>query len=181
MKKENGLTLIELMIGIAVFAILVSLAAPQFTNLMRKQEMKSQASLLKSALAYARNEAISRSSGVNLCGTTDGVSCSKAKNWSAGWLVYVDDESSTDQYFQSGTDTLLKQNQNKGNSKLSLIASVDVIEYNQFGELDDDSANVDLVVCAAGTTDAEKAYLARTITVTPVGSSRVAAGSTSCP
>ena len=159
------------MLGIAVFAILVSMAAPQFTNLKHRQEMKSQEGLLRSTLAYARNEAISRRKDVYVCGTANGASCVTGKDWSAGWLVYIDENSSA---ALDSKDTVLKKTQHSKSSKARLMASSASFYYNDAGEAGE--SNFHLMLCAgnaAGGSDEDKS---RTISVNNVGSTRVAKG-----
>lgn len=57
----NGLTLIELMVTLAVFAVLALLAAPHLALWLRNTHVRSAAEQLASALRLAQNEATVRS------------------------------------------------------------------------------------------------------------------------
>lgn len=56
-KKENGFTLIELMVTIAVMAIIAMMAAPSMNDFRKNQQLKEQENKIKLALTEARTEA----------------------------------------------------------------------------------------------------------------------------
>lgn len=60
----RGFTAIELMVTVAVVAILVALAAPSFRQLIATQRVKSVASALNESLWIARSEALKRNDNV---------------------------------------------------------------------------------------------------------------------
>ena len=86
--KLSGFTLIELMISIAVAAILFGIAVPQFSTVTQNARMTSARNGLFTAFQLARTEAITRHVHVVVCASSDGESCSG--NWDGGALVYVD-------------------------------------------------------------------------------------------
>jgi len=89
MKKSIlGFTLLELMFAIAIAAILVAIAAPNFSDTLKANRVQSQARDLYSQLNYARSEAVSRGSIVLFCRSSDASTCSGT--WSNGWIVCVD-------------------------------------------------------------------------------------------
>ena len=91
-KKRNnaGVTLLELMIVIAVAAILAAMAAPSFNELIRDMRMSSASNQLFVDLNQARSEAIKRNTWVLVCanpGGTNPTDCAAATNWTNGWLI----------------------------------------------------------------------------------------------
>lgn len=64
--RIHGFTLIELMIVVAVLAVLGTLAAPSFRGLLAEQRLAAATSSLNSLLWLARSEAIKRNVPVNL-------------------------------------------------------------------------------------------------------------------
>lgn len=88
MSKSRGFTLIELMITIAVMAILLSLALPSFQQTLRSNRVATTTNELLASLSLARSEAIRNTHGASLCPSADGTSC--GTDWNAGWLVWGD-------------------------------------------------------------------------------------------
>ena len=100
-----GFSLIELMVTIAIAAILAGVAAPQMTKMMNANRIQSAASALQGDMMYARTEAIKRGTAVSLCPSSDGSSCLTANTWHSGWIVFTD---TTGNGTVDGTDTVLK-------------------------------------------------------------------------
>ncbi len=92
-KRQRGLTLIELMIAVAVGAILLALAAPSFQQALGKNRLSSAASELTGAVQLARAEAIRNNRRVTLCRSEDGSACSAGSSSWPGWIVFVDTDS----------------------------------------------------------------------------------------
>ncbi|OOG36933.1 hypothetical protein B0B52_19125 [Polaromonas sp. A23] len=81
-----GFTMVELMVVIAIVGVLVALAAPSFTELMRRNRLSAAASALQVSLSLARSEAVKRGSDARVtvaANTTAGA-------WTNGWTVFVD-------------------------------------------------------------------------------------------
>ena len=81
--KELGFTLIELMVTLAMVAILMTVAVPSITAFQRNAELTSFSNSLLSAINAARGEAMKRGRNAMII-PTDGA------NWSNGWTVFVD-------------------------------------------------------------------------------------------
>lgn len=87
-KDALGLTLVELMVTLAVFAVLVGIAAPAFGNLVEQNRVTSAANAFLTTLHLARSEAVRRGAPVTLCTSQDGATCSASSDWDGGWILY---------------------------------------------------------------------------------------------
>jgi type IV fimbrial biogenesis protein FimT len=87
----RGLTLIELMVTLAVLAILLALAAPSFTTFVKNARLDSATTDIQSALSLARSEAVTRREAVSVCMSTDGSTCTGTA-WKDGLLVFTNGE-----------------------------------------------------------------------------------------
>jgi type IV fimbrial biogenesis protein FimT len=75
-----GFTLIELMVSVAVLAIVLALAVPNFQDFVRRNRLAATTNDLVSALALARSEAVKRAARVSVA----------SADWRVGWQVFVD-------------------------------------------------------------------------------------------
>ncbi|MGI2039078.1 GspH/FimT family pseudopilin [Shewanella frigidimarina] len=101
MKRTYGFTLIELMVTVAVSAILLAVAAPSFTSLYNNTSAASAIGNIENSIAFARNQAINFGRKVSIC-PGSGSSCSG--NWINGYIIFIDDDG--DNTSDSGTETL---------------------------------------------------------------------------
>lgn len=90
MHKIKGLTLLEVLIVISIISIIISLIAPSFINILRKQQSNAEARALYSLVYFARSEAIKRNKIVTICKSDNGDLC--GGDWTNGWIVFVDDD-----------------------------------------------------------------------------------------
>ena len=74
----RGFTIVELMVTVAVLAILSAIAVPSFTNLIRGNRLTSAANEMVALLQTARAGAISNRASVTVCPSTDGSTCAAA-------------------------------------------------------------------------------------------------------
>ncbi|QDH69429.1 GspH/FimT family pseudopilin [Marilutibacter alkalisoli] len=79
--RAGGFTLVELGVTLAVLAILVTIAAPNFQGMINHNRLVSGTNEFVAALQVAKSEAIRRNARVTLCPTTNGTSCS-GSDWS---------------------------------------------------------------------------------------------------
>ncbi|MES2675220.1 MAG: GspH/FimT family pseudopilin [Pseudomonadota bacterium] len=87
--QQHGFTLLELMITVAIVAILSAAVIPSFSELIMKSRLTSQARGLMASALLARSEAIKRNQTVILCASNDGNSCNGT--WANGWIVVTTD------------------------------------------------------------------------------------------
>ncbi|KHK50648.1 general secretion pathway protein GspH [Ralstonia sp. A12] len=76
----QGFTLTELMVALAVLAILVVIAVPSFSNMVATQATRNASFDLSSAMAMARSEAVKQNAIATVSTTS---------NWATGWVLTV--------------------------------------------------------------------------------------------
>jgi type IV fimbrial biogenesis protein FimT len=88
--KATGFTLLELLMAIAVAAIIMALAMPSFRYVTNSNRIAGEINGLLGDLQFARAEAIKEGRTVTACVSQDGASCSGATSWENGWIVFSD-------------------------------------------------------------------------------------------
>jgi type IV fimbrial biogenesis protein FimT len=109
--RIKGFTLIELMIGVALAVIIVTIAAPSFNSAMKKNKIIAETNELIADINFARSEAVKRSIPVVLCRSASPSNASPtcggtASNWSSGWLVFAD--TNGDSSYTASDDILIR-------------------------------------------------------------------------
>lgn len=87
---SRGFTLIELMVTVAVMAILAAIAAPSMSELIDNRRAAGQAEELVASLQLARAEAIRRNARVTVCAGT-GIVCNGSTTW-GNWTIFGRDK-----------------------------------------------------------------------------------------
>lgn len=77
--RQQGFTLIEVLVVIVMIAVLLAIAAPSFVNFTASQRVKTSSFEFYAALSFARSEAIKRRQLVTVAPV--------GSNWSGGWNV----------------------------------------------------------------------------------------------
>lgn len=93
MHYSRAFTLIELMVTLAVLAVVISLAAPSFSNMLQENRLSALTNDLQGALQLARSEAVKRRSNITICrSNADQDKCENGTNWAGGWLMMAGNE-----------------------------------------------------------------------------------------
>lgn len=87
---HGGFTLIELVVTLAVAAILTTIAVPSFRGFVESNRLTAVTNDLIADFQLARSEALKRSANTIICKSADGASCTAAGTWNSGWIVFAD-------------------------------------------------------------------------------------------
>jgi len=88
--RSSGLTLIELLLTIAVAAILLGAAIPSFSSLLARSALSTARDDLIHSLNLARTAAIMRGTATSVCAADANRECAPSNKWEYGWLVFED-------------------------------------------------------------------------------------------
>ena len=117
MNTDNGFTIIELMVVLAVAGLLLTVATPSFVELLQNNRLAITTNDLIGEFALARSEAAKRGGRVIVCSSANPSgappACNgAADNWSTGWIMFADRDGNT--AFNPGTlptsDILIRSN-----------------------------------------------------------------------
>ena len=87
-QSDNGFTLVELMVTLAVAAILLTVGIPSFQSMMRDNRLANFTNQMILTLNFARSEAIKQGGGLN--GKLRVTVRKIEPNWENGWTVFLD-------------------------------------------------------------------------------------------
>ena len=134
--RLRGFTLVEMLVVMAISAILIAAAVPSFQSLIASTRASSASGTLLSNLEFARSEAIRRNQNVTVCRTTDAnapeatLACSDVaavgfdgNDWASGWIVFAKAGTGANfSAFESGLGDFLLMRQPAANVGLTRAA-----------------------------------------------------------
>ena len=136
-KRRNfGYTMMELVMVMAIVAILASIAIPSFQYVTSSNRLSSEVNGLLGDMQFARSEAVKEGQTVTICSSVDGATCAASPDWQHGWIVFLD--TNNDQQVEtgeaviriqpafSGTDTFIS-------GAVSGTASLTSVSFNRLG------------------------------------------------
>jgi prepilin-type N-terminal cleavage/methylation domain-containing protein len=86
--RASGFTLVELLIAVAVGAIILVAALPSFSAVLHKNRISTATSQLYVSLNVARSEALKRRNAVRVCPSSNSSTCRNDGDWSDGWIIF---------------------------------------------------------------------------------------------
>ncbi len=163
--RNRGMTAVELLFTMAIAALVMALAVPNFRDFVQNNRAAEEANALVGALALARSEAVTRGVPVTVCASTDNETCAGDTDWSTGWIVFTDAD---DRGEVNDDDVVLRALPELRNGS-ELTATANFVSYAPSGFLSDGgevSFDLDIPDCTGNHN--------RTITVNPQGRGAVA-------
>jgi type IV fimbrial biogenesis protein FimT len=181
--RVGGVTLIELMVTLAIVAIVAGLGVPSFLSVLARHAIEAQAEELQDAVRVGRNEAMKRAGPVVLCRTEPDRADRCAGNggsWQT-WLLFTD-------LGRTGTfvagDAVVRQHV-EVSRRMTVAGNAASIRFESTGiaHADVDSPVFTLSPAGAATTGmgGSDRALQRLVCVNPRGEVAVVAGGASCP
>lgn len=125
-KLQRGVSLVELLVGIAIFAVLMGLAIPSVTQYIQDTHIRTAAESIVSGMQYARSEALKRNAQVRFQLVNDlSGGCNLAANGES-WLVSLDDPTGNCAAVMSDASSpriLQRRSANEGSANADISAS----------------------------------------------------------
>ena len=92
MQRQNGFTLIELMISVGLTGLLLSMAVPALDIFVSNARQTGAINDFVSSIHQARSVAVTTNQRVTICPSSNGTNC-EAVGWNNGWIVFADPDS----------------------------------------------------------------------------------------
>jgi type IV fimbrial biogenesis protein FimT len=131
MRQNKGFTLIELVVTIAIGAIVLTVGIPSFQTVILNNRLVTQTNTFIGALTLARTEAIKNGANTSICISNNGSSCTGGTNWGEGWIVFSD--LNGDGAVNGNDNIWLFNGALKGSNTLYYNTSINAITFNARG------------------------------------------------
>jgi type IV fimbrial biogenesis protein FimT len=146
--RSPGFTLVELMVTLAVVAVVAAIAAPSYKNFLLDSRMSAEANEFLTSVNLARSEAIKRNETVSMCKSSSGTACATSGNWAQGWIIFADRDGTVGAF--GGSDVILRIH-GPLTADSTLIGTTNVASYISF--IPDGRSEVSPGAAQAGTVD----------------------------
>lgn len=162
--KESGFTLLEMMVTVAIVAILAGIGVPSMAVWLKDNRIESEANSLATLLSYARTEAVTRNGVVTLATAAGG------SDWSGDIQLYLDVSGGNSAFDSAGGDLLIRSYSSSSSLDIQgSTAAANYISFQSRGRLSEGGNTVALSVC-----DDRGATHGKTISINLIGRVSVA-------
>lgn len=167
-KNQAAFTIIELMVTLAVMAIVLAIAIPSFTAQIQNNRVKALTEDLVTSINFARMEALKRGKRVSVCASVNGTAC--GGEWTDGWITFIDsaasDTASPPVISNASTDVLRVQQKAGDGADIGVTNNKKFLRYTATGMLGRiDSHPIAITVSSTGC----KANVAKKIDINLAG------------
>ena len=147
---SRGFTLVELLVVLAIAAILVAGGVPSLSWFIASSRTANAVDTMVAVLERARSEAQRRSAVVSVCRSLDpyaaepAIKCSNAAglgyaagDWASGWVMFEKRGSTGAGTYQNGIDTVLQRQPAAGAGRTRLVVAGNLpgaaVAYDRYG------------------------------------------------
>lgn len=155
-RKQKGVTLLEMMITVAILAIVLTVVAPNVQGILIKNRAVASMNELSTVIQYARNSAIDEQARAVFCPSADFNKCTS--NWRNPKIVFIDLDSDGE---RGANEPLLVATETL-NTTMTLSSTTDLINFDESG-----AASVQTVIKLCHSSN--QAQYARLLEVSPQG------------
>lgn len=172
-RRQSGVTMLELLLAIAISAILLGVALPNLQAVMKSNQISAEANEFIGTLQLARNEAASRGKAVTIVAASPVT----LNEFGGGWTVWAD--ANSDGALSAG-ETMQIQVALKGGNTLDSLENVSSFRFSPSGFLMPAGANTSLSFRLCSTLTGQQGRLIRISASGRVDNSIINPGA-SCP
>ncbi len=128
-QDSQGFTLVEMLLSLAVGAVLLALAAPLYTGLVHDARMTSAVNAFVHGIHVARHQSQALGADLVLCRSSSGEQCTPGTPWRDGYLVFVNRDRDSPPRVDSGEPIL----QRSGPFDGAILANREVFVFRPYG------------------------------------------------
>lgn len=132
--RQAGVTLVEIMVGVAVAALLFATGATNLANWIKNTQIRSTAEAIQSGIQLARAEAIRRNTLVRFQLTSSVDNSCVLSTTVANWVVNMGADDDPSGQCLSDTSIIQKRSASEGSTGVVLAADQSTIIFNGLGQ-----------------------------------------------
>lgn len=141
--NQQGVTLVELIVGIAILAILLAVGAPSLSSWIQNSQIRTAAEAMQNGLQLARAEAVRRNTSVQFVLGT-------ASSWTVGCVTAVADNDADG--VEDCPNNIQSRNSAEGSTNAVVAATQSTLVFNGLGRIIPASnVNIDITNPTGGT------------------------------
>jgi type IV fimbrial biogenesis protein FimT len=128
--RQRGVTLLEMMIALAVSAIVLTLVAPNVQEILTKNRITAEVNEMSGLLQFARFTSIDQRANTVLCPSANFETCNT--DWNGPKIVFIDENGNDD---RDADEPLLLSSQNISRNNV-MTSSADLYRFLDIGGTD---------------------------------------------
>jgi len=144
--RLGGFTMVELIVTLAVAALLVALAIPNLRTAIQNNRIRANTNDFISDMTYARSEALKRGTNIGICRVADAqavLQCDGA-NWAGDRMIFAD---TNNDGALTGGEMVLRVRERMPNNTLTSVDAPHPLIINSRGLLANVAAPVNFSLC----------------------------------